>query len=205
MTIQWNKVTWYSKLLAVILFVLTFYVAFSLGASWGENKTKINPTIIPTITSKGFSIPPPAGYAIDESYTYQALGPGKDIKGIKFTIPASLRAGTNLSSDSYISVETIPGAINSCSAEIYLGNPKSAGFTDENGHRFSVATSSDVAAGNRYDETVYATPFTNGCLAVRYFIHYGAIENYPAGTIKQFDEQALLNQFDKIRHTLVVE
>jgi hypothetical protein len=31
MAIQWNKVTWYSKILAIILFVSTFYVGFYLG------------------------------------------------------------------------------------------------------------------------------------------------------------------------------
>ncbi len=29
--IEWNKVTWYSKLAAVIVFVATFVVAFNLG------------------------------------------------------------------------------------------------------------------------------------------------------------------------------
>ena len=31
MKIQWNKVTWYSKLLAVILFVTAFFVGYILG------------------------------------------------------------------------------------------------------------------------------------------------------------------------------
>jgi uncharacterized membrane protein len=31
MPIVWNKVTWYSKLVAIIIFVLTFYVGFVLG------------------------------------------------------------------------------------------------------------------------------------------------------------------------------
>lgn len=34
MTIEWNHVTWYSKLLAVIVFVTTFVVAFSLGRQY---------------------------------------------------------------------------------------------------------------------------------------------------------------------------
>jgi hypothetical protein len=29
--IQWNKVTWYSKLVAVILFVAVFFLGFHLG------------------------------------------------------------------------------------------------------------------------------------------------------------------------------
>ena len=29
--IEWNKVTWYSKLLAVVVFIATFIIAFKLG------------------------------------------------------------------------------------------------------------------------------------------------------------------------------
>ncbi len=32
--IEWNKVTWYSKLAAVIVFVATFFIAFNLGILW---------------------------------------------------------------------------------------------------------------------------------------------------------------------------
>lgn len=34
MKIEWNKVTWYSKLIAVILYVSTFAFAFWLGVSY---------------------------------------------------------------------------------------------------------------------------------------------------------------------------
>ncbi len=34
MTIEWNRVTWYSKLAAVVLFVGTFVLAFWLGTAW---------------------------------------------------------------------------------------------------------------------------------------------------------------------------
>lgn len=34
--IEWNKVTWYSKLLAVILFVAVFFLGFYLGAEFGK-------------------------------------------------------------------------------------------------------------------------------------------------------------------------
>ena len=51
-----------------------------------------------------FSLDYPAGYAVDDAYQYQELGPGENINGVKFTIPASVSSGTNLGSDSYISV-----------------------------------------------------------------------------------------------------
>lgn len=162
-----------------------------------------NPLLNYTNTKLGFSISLPVGYAPDESYQYQELGPGKDINGAKFTIPDSVATGTNLSSDSYISVEEIPQTA-ACSASLFLYPNISAKTVVDNGATYSFATSSDAAAGNRYDETVYALPNTNPCVAVRYFIHYGAIENYPAGMVKQFDEEAITNDFDQIRRTLVL-
>ena len=51
MAVQWNKVTWYSKLLAVILFVLTFYIGFCLGSLWGEQKGELKTAVvIPKVT-----------------------------------------------------------------------------------------------------------------------------------------------------------
>ncbi|HQT83083.1 MAG TPA: hypothetical protein PLW99_02965 [Candidatus Paceibacterota bacterium] len=36
MKIEWNKVTWYSKLAAVIVFLATFLIAFDLGIFWEQ-------------------------------------------------------------------------------------------------------------------------------------------------------------------------
>ncbi|MBU6490711.1 hypothetical protein KGQ25_00895 [Patescibacteria group bacterium] len=36
MAIEWNKVTWYSKLAAVAVFLATFLVAFNLGVLWEQ-------------------------------------------------------------------------------------------------------------------------------------------------------------------------
>lgn len=154
--------------------------------------------------TEGLSMRYPTGFTLDKNYTYQALGPGKSIAGAKFTIPASLTSGTNLSDDSYISIESLPNTSN-CNANLFLedGTPAATTVTDA-GVTYSKATATGAAAGNRYEETVFAVPGTNPCIAVRYFIHYGVIENYPAGTVQEFDKQALLDTFDKIRRTLVI-
>lgn len=44
MRIEWNKVTWYSKLLAVVLFVGTFFMGFYLGWLNGLSSSLINGT-----------------------------------------------------------------------------------------------------------------------------------------------------------------
>lgn len=46
MTIQWNKVTWYSKVAAAILFVATFAIAFHLGIAWEQ--VQVENALIPT-------------------------------------------------------------------------------------------------------------------------------------------------------------
>jgi len=152
----------------------------------------------------GYSVRYPAGYTVDTSYAYQALGPGKDIYGTKLTIPASEATGTNLSSDSYVSIETLPHAT-SCTADQFMGDQ--TGSTTEvtdNGVTYSMAQGTDAGAGNLYSEYVYAIPGTSPCLAVRYFIHSTQIGNYPPGKVTAFDQHALLAEFDGIRRSLVI-
>ncbi len=36
MAIEWNRVTWYSKLAAVAVFLATFLIAFNLGILWEQ-------------------------------------------------------------------------------------------------------------------------------------------------------------------------
>jgi membrane-bound inhibitor of C-type lysozyme len=149
-----------------------------------------------------FSIRTPQGYTIDRAYQYQAFGPGKGISGVRFTIPATVATGTNLSADSYISVENLSPQ-QGCDARAFLamGNVSTL---REGMMTYSVASSTGAAAGNRYEEVVYALPETNPCIAIRYYIHYGVLANYPAGTVKEFDKEALLAEFDAIRRTLTI-
>jgi membrane-bound inhibitor of C-type lysozyme len=155
-------------------------------------------------SANGFSIRLPAGYTVDESYQYQELGPGKSISGVKFTISTSTAAGTNLAPDSYVSVEEIPNVQN-CAAALFLDPQQVATSTlTDDGTTYSVASSTGAGAGNRYEETVYALPGTNPCVAIRYFIHYGVIDNYPAGMVQEFNQSELLATFDAIRRTLTI-
>ncbi len=142
------------------------------------------------------------GYKIDEDYQNQ-VSPTQIISGVKFTIPEKLATGTNLSNDTYVSVESIPN-IQVCSADLFLSGNQATSTVSDDGVVYSVATSSEAAAGNRYQEKVFAIPGTNPCVAVRYMVHYGVLENYEPGTVNEFNAVGLINEFDQIRRTLVV-
>ncbi|HEY5338095.1 MAG TPA: hypothetical protein VIJ85_07835, partial [Rhizomicrobium sp.] len=71
----------------------------------------------------GYAISYPPGWLVDTTHDYQALGPGKDIRGTAFLV--SPESGTNLSSDSYLAVEILPGAT-SCTADQFLDDADTA-------------------------------------------------------------------------------
>lgn len=162
--------------------------------------------------ANGFSIRYPSGYTVDDSHVFQ-LSPSRKIPGVKFTIDPAMATGTNLGSDTYIAVEqlasTTPSASSgqdSCTADkfIDLSNGGSVTTLTDGATSYSYASSTGAGAGNRYEEQVFALPGTNPCVAVRYFIHWGVIENYPQGAVREFNKDALTAQFDAIRRSLIL-
>ncbi len=156
-------------------------------------------------STNNFTLRYPAGYTVEDSYYYELLGPNRAIAGVRFTIPASMATGTNLSSDSYISVEHLD--IPSCSPKHFLpvGQDLQVTTVDDGDFTYLMASTSDAGAGNRYEEYVHTIEGANPCVAIRYFIHYSAIENYPAGSVTEFDKPELLAQFDSIRGSLTID
>lgn len=153
-----------------------------------------------TYSTTTFSIVYPIGYTVDESYAYQGV-PKKPIKGVKFVIPEEVATGTNLATDSGVSVESLPRA-KKCTADIYFEQNVKASDMTIGSSTYSVASSTGAAAGNFYEEYVYAINGSNPCIAVRYLIHSGNIANYPPNTVREFDRGALLGTFDTIRDSL---
>jgi hypothetical protein len=45
MSIEWNRVTWYSKVAAIILGVGIFLLGFYLGREFGKLSTSIDPEV----------------------------------------------------------------------------------------------------------------------------------------------------------------
>lgn len=167
-----------------------------------ENPDQNTEASLQTYATTTFRVSFPSDYTVNASYSND-IAPGRRSVGVAFMVPTDMTEGTNLSSDSYISVESIP-ELSSCHAAQYImENPVSGGpnITD-NGIEYSFATSTGAGAGNIYEETVYVRQDTGPCIAVRYFIHTTQIANYPEGTVREFDRAALLAQFDNIRRSI---
>jgi hypothetical protein len=156
--------------------------------------------VVHEYASSTFSVTYPDGYTVDESYAYEGV-PKKPIHGVKFRIPLTMATGTNLSLDSGVSVESLPRALR-CTGDIYIYQTVRAHDETIGTRVWSVASTSDAAAGNLYEEYVYALKDSKPCIAFRYMIHGSAIGNYSPGTVTAFSHDALMTDFDKIRDSV---
>jgi hypothetical protein len=151
----------------------------------------------------GFSIAYPKKWRVDRAHVYPTPVDDTRIVGVAFVVPPKLAMHTNLSTDSYLSVESAP-AVDTCKPSGFLATTDTQRDENEGSLHWSVATSDDAGAGNFYDETVYALKDSRPCLAIRYFIHSTNVDNYPAGTVRQFDKAGLVGLFDRIRSTFAL-
>ena len=154
-------------------------------------------------SSTPFTISYPQGDTLNDAYVYEALGPGKEIHGVSITIAEPLHQGTNLASDTRLSVELLPAA-SACTPQLFLDHVDGTRSETQGSITFNVADANDAGAGNLYEETVFAVANGPSCVAVRYFIHSHQIGNYDPGSVTAFDRAALLRHFDEIRKTLVI-
>jgi hypothetical protein len=154
-----------------------------------------------TSDTQGFVLRYPADYTVDGEYIYD-IGPGRVARGVSFTVPPDLTEGSNLSSDTRITVESIP-ELSSCHAAQYLNGaaPENEPFVDE-GVTYTFGSEADAGAGNRYENIVFVRSDSGPCIAVRYFIHSTAVENYEPGAVYEFDREGLINEFDMIRRSI---
>lgn len=147
-----------------------------------------------------FTVEVPKDFIIDENYELEVNSFLKSM-GVSFKVPTSFTEGTNLSADTYMTVEWIP-VLSSCSPQHYLNPVMGTSTVTQNGTVYDVATSMDAGAGNFYEQIVYMAAQPGSCLAVRYFIHTTNINNYPEGTVREYDRAALLEIFDRMRFSI---
>jgi hypothetical protein len=120
-------------------------------------------------------------------------------------VPQSYEAGTNFADAKFtVGTSADPSALATCLTYNPTGGPKTLSATSTvNGTTYTVFQSSDAGAGNFYDTTSYRTVRGSQCYAIEYTIHYGNFQNYPKGSVKQFDETALKSQLDAIAQSFM--
>lgn len=137
-----------------------------------------------------------AGSAIGLSQDWAAEASVMGTRLARLVVPASNQPGTNFSDASFtVGASADPAAIANC-----LGGPSDATAAPTKLGNVSVTklTFSDAAAGNRYDTTSYRALHNSQCYAIEYTINYGNIENYPKGSVTEFDEAALTSSLDEV-------
>lgn len=207
-----NKNYFIGTVILALLVVLGFWYFSPRKNVVNENNNSSSTTIVKPDLNKlpqvykseiyKFGINLPSDFTVDENHRYEST-PMRTFPGVKFKIPLSLYDGTNLSSDSYVSVETSNDSIDSCISQVFLDSSELRGMVDINNQKYTIAYSLGAGVGNRYDETVYSTFAGGKCIGVRYYIHYSIIENYPKGKVKEFNEIELKKLFDSIRESIV--
>ena len=101
---------------------------------------------------------------------------------------------------------TDPQALATCTETNPSSGPEAiVGNVTINGVSFTKSQGTGVGAGNDYEVTHYRTAYNGTCYEITYFIHSGNIGNYPPGTVNEFDHAALLQKFDQILSTLLLQ
>jgi len=154
----------------------------------------------------GFTVRYPADFTV-ATYTYSGIDAMHIIPGVKFTLSPALATGTNLSRDSYVSIEYQASTTTVCDASSFLSDGRSGTPTviTDGDRSYSYATTADAGAGNRYEEAVYVIPNSQPCIGVRTFTHSTVLENYDPGTVRAFDAEALTTLFTAVRRSLVTD
>jgi hypothetical protein len=157
-------------------------------------------------SSLGITLRYPDGYTVSDTYRYTDVGT-TSIPGIKLTIATTTATGTNLSRDSYISVESLDLPADACTADHFIDRADAAATSTVTVDTtvYSYASTTGAGAGNRYEEQVFVRPGSTSCIAVRYLIHTTVLENYDPGTVLLYDRATLLSTFGAIRDAVVVQ
>lgn len=139
------------------------------------------------------------------TYTFDRISPKQQIPGVKFTVSGAFATGTNLSRDSYVSIEYQGSTTLDCDASAFLQTQGSSTTITDGDMAYSFASSTDAGAGNRYEEMVYVLPNSQPCMAIRTFVHSTVLENYDPGTVRAFDSSALHSLFTAVRRSLITD
>ena len=210
MKIEWRKVTWYSKAIALGLFVLLPFFGFWFGASYGaarqraEDVFAVSPAAAPVNALpayyentaawqtdgnfSGWSIAYPIDFPTTDNYRpasipnwRQGTPGGSGIQMFRLTIPKVFEPQTNFSDAALtVGMSSSSAAVAQCLVPESTYRPQPTSTVDLNSIPFTVFHFSDVGAGNLYDTTSYRTIHAGACWAVEYTIHSAQLGNYPS-------------------------
>ncbi len=140
----------------------------------------------------GYTVQYPKDFFVNESGK-NPLNSNESFYGIFFNFPSSFTLGTNLSKESYISIETKAEVACTPSDFTYTGEgPISKSLSlQSDGISWTGKAGSDAAAGNYYTETIYTTMHNKTCYGAKLFLHATNVGNYEPGTIREFDQDAI--------------
>lgn len=113
---------------------------------------------------------------------------------------------TNLSEAYFLmGSSTNPQDVSTCTEPASLAAPETVvGTLEINGVVFTKSESVGAAAGNMYEQIFYRAVHENTCYEITYFIHSTNVGNYAPGTVNGFDRDLLLQTFDNVLSTLVL-
>ena len=156
------------------------------------------------------------GYAVALSYTDEfaptsvqvpaATTRGTLLLMLALIDPAFYPPRTNLS-EAYLllSASRDPAIVSTCMQPSTKVAEIVTGVVNINGYAFTRSEFSGAAAGNRYDQIAYRTVWDNQCFELVYLIHSTNIGNYPAGTVVEYDQAALLRKFEAVINTFLAK
>lgn len=118
----------------------------------------------------------------------------------KIYVPQSYEPGTNFG-DAWFTVGTSadPSAVSTCLQT--LSGAQATTTSNIGGVTFTKVLFGGAGAGNRYDTTSYRAVRDDMCYAVEYTVHYAVLENYPAGSVKAFDEAKVTAALDEVANS----
>jgi hypothetical protein len=228
MPVEFNKVTWYSKLLALAMLVALPFIGFYFGRQYEQSVKEIeNQVATTTPQSQTFNIFSWIHYTSDDGHLsaqypffleeFHSSKPSLDWRMdaqalgttyLDIKIDRLYEPGTNF-------VEGIIHAgkssdareVKNCLTEKYgeLEIPITITKTI-NGKTFTVIAGQGAGAGNYYETKYYRTVYNNVCYAIDTTIHSANIYNYPQEFhVKEFDRGHVAAFIDAIVKTIEIK
>lgn len=121
---------------------------------------------------------------------------------VRVDLPEGSYPGTNFSEAGLtVAVGKDTSAVTSCLLGVSPGSKLLKETKLINGITFYKDVTSGAAAGNIYNSTVYRTVHQNICYEAVLTIHTGNIGNYPEGTVKEVDQDAVQKVLQRLFFT----